>query len=481
MEFPIPVTIALVQALAVQVELELRDVDQDIEEMADLCDELLSSDISIRSVTIPIMDFAKAISLHFKCHLEWKIRSSNVTDCLRKAILHLPDLHQVTMLLAQSLHDRFVVAPSDDHYNVAMTILDTVLMFRGSGDKPSPYREQALKRAALLADTRFDAYGKPEHLEHAIYRFRAWLDGTAIEDPDRVEIIENLSRLKGLRLDGTANDQDVLSVPLERVESAMLPSFPDLIVPFPEVKTTKPNSTVTFGGHLDALRTCRDNQHTHVADIEEDVKYCRHLIVSYPRSEVASAAQATLCKLLYRIFQYTHKIVYLNEAISANRHGINTANSFHSRSPYLSGLFHCYQPVSGCYLKKKTCMNSCNSTPLWLIMASGVHMLSSPAHLIGRQLHAVLDIPLPPPRMTMPCRCSRPLSHLLRHLTNSIPGSSKRVVISKSFRCTTHPIRFILVTSRRLSRPSNGEEDCCGQKCAAFEPHSIKFASPTPV
>ena len=341
MKFPIPVTTALVQTLAVQVELELGDVDQDIEEMAGLCDELLSSDISIRSVTIPITDFAKAISLHFKDNLEWEIRSKKVTDCLRKAILRLPDLHQVSMLLTRSLYDRFVVAPSDDHYKVAMAILDTVLMFRGSGDKPSPYREQALKRAALLADTRFDTYGKPEHLEHAIYRFRAWLDGTAIGDPDRVEIIENLSRLKGWRLDGTANHQDVLSVPPvppEQVETAMIPSFPDVIAPFTEAKTINPNSTETFGGHLDTLRTCRDKQLTDVADIEEDIKYCRHLIVSYPRSEVASAAQATLCKLLYRAFQCTHKIGYLNEAISANRHGINTTSSFHTRVTLLVWL-----------------------------------------------------------------------------------------------------------------------------------------------
>jgi len=46
MKFPLPVTTALVRALAVQGELELGDMDEDIEEMADLCDELLNSDIS---------------------------------------------------------------------------------------------------------------------------------------------------------------------------------------------------------------------------------------------------------------------------------------------------------------------------------------------------------------------------------------------------------------------------------------------------
>ena len=63
MEFHPPVATALVHALAVQVELELGDVDQDIEEMADLCDEHLNSDISIESLTNPITHFARTIYL----------------------------------------------------------------------------------------------------------------------------------------------------------------------------------------------------------------------------------------------------------------------------------------------------------------------------------------------------------------------------------------------------------------------------------
>ena len=85
MKFPFPVSTALIHALAVRVDLELGDVDQDIEEMADLCDELFNSDISIQSLTHPIAAFARAIHLHFKSHFEWEFRSEKVTGCLRKA------------------------------------------------------------------------------------------------------------------------------------------------------------------------------------------------------------------------------------------------------------------------------------------------------------------------------------------------------------------------------------------------------------
>jgi len=74
----IPVTETLVSALAVQVELELGDVDQVIEEMADLCGELLDSHISIMSRTGPITAFAGAIGGHFEVLFGGRIPSEKV-------------------------------------------------------------------------------------------------------------------------------------------------------------------------------------------------------------------------------------------------------------------------------------------------------------------------------------------------------------------------------------------------------------------
>ena len=322
MKFPVPVAIALVHALAMQVELEIGDVDEDIEEMAGLCDELLNSDISIRSLTNPITDFAKAIDRHFNDSFERKICSGKVTDCLRKAIVRLPGLHGVSIVLAKSLCIRFTVALSDDDYEEGMEILDRILTFRGSGDEPSPSRVGALVWAALFADDRFEAYGKPEHLEHAIYRFRTLLDGISVEDPDRAVFIAVLSQLEELCLDGTENTQDVLSI----FPESKLPSSRDLIASLPEVVPVKLNPE-TYKKHVQAL--CAFTEFTDVASIEDGIKYCRHLLVSYPRSELASTAQVVLGGLLRLAFECTHKIEYLNEAISAARDGINTADSLH--------------------------------------------------------------------------------------------------------------------------------------------------------
>ena len=322
MKFPIPVSTSLVEILAVQVSLELGDVDQDIEEMADLCDELLNSDISQQFLISPITSFASAISLRFKGPAERKILSKKATDCLLKAIVRFPDLHGIATVFATSLHTRFCAAPSDDDYEAAMVMLDTVLTFRGPGDAPSPYRNIALNIAALWADSRFFAYGKPEHLEHAIYCHRTALDATSIEDPDLAVNIEFLSYLEGFRLDSRANTQEVLVVP---PESGKLPPFRELIASFPGPMAAEPDPMTLYKSLINI------DQVTDVADIKDGVEYFRFLLNSDPRGNLAVLAHQASSILLNRAFQLTHEIRYLNEAISSSRDGINAIDSLSER------------------------------------------------------------------------------------------------------------------------------------------------------
>ena len=332
MKFNFPVTTAaLVHALAVQVEWELGDVDQDIEEMASLCDELLNSDIPIHSLTGAIADFARALHVCFKRPSEVKTCSEKVIDCLRKAVVRLPGLHQVSMVLAGFLCIRFGAALSDDDYEEGMEILNRILTFRGSGDESSPYRRVASGFAAFFAVARFNLYGKPEHLEDAIYRFRTVLDETSIGDPVHDACTGLLSCFERLRLDDTQNTLDPLFFPSE---SRKLPSFRDLIDSLPDPKVVKPKSLETSVEHIDALNTSYIDQLTDIANIEDGIKYCRHLLVSYPRSGLSPAAQEALGSLLYRAFQFNHKIEYLNEAISTMRDGINTTNLLGSRETF---------------------------------------------------------------------------------------------------------------------------------------------------
>jgi hypothetical protein len=88
------VTATLVRALALQVDLGLGDVNENIEEMADLCDALLNDDISIESLleslTLPIVAFARTVRVRLDGLPGSRIPSEKVIKCLQKAAIRLP-------------------------------------------------------------------------------------------------------------------------------------------------------------------------------------------------------------------------------------------------------------------------------------------------------------------------------------------------------------------------------------------------------
>ena len=188
--FTIPVTNILVFALALQVELKLGDADQDIEEMADLCDELMNSDSDTltEDLTGAIMAFAITF-LDRTETITTRIPSEKLIGCLRRATIRLPDLHKVSIALVESLFSRFNITLSEDDYNEGMAVLDELISFRGPGDTPSPERKVALSYALLFSYFRFQRSGKPEYLEQAIVFNRTWLDEAPLDHPDRDSVI----------------------------------------------------------------------------------------------------------------------------------------------------------------------------------------------------------------------------------------------------------------------------------------------------
>jgi len=145
----------LVCALAVQVELELGDVMQDIEEMADLILELLDSAIWTIS-TDTITSFAGVVKLRFGRWGKGKEPPAKVIDCLRKAKKRLPDLDGLSIALACTLLDRFCIAYSNDDYEEGTAILDRFLTSRDPGDDPSQFRE-ALSFISVFAQARLSS------------------------------------------------------------------------------------------------------------------------------------------------------------------------------------------------------------------------------------------------------------------------------------------------------------------------------------
>jgi len=84
------------------------------------------------------------------------------------------------------------------------------------------------------------------------------------------------------------------------------------------------NPDATLDKHLDALQPITIERLTDIVNIEDGIKYCRQLLVSYPGSILGLIARSALPDLFHRAFECTNEIEYLNDAISAARDHLNT-------------------------------------------------------------------------------------------------------------------------------------------------------------
>jgi CHAT domain-containing protein len=331
-------TTGLVRALAIQVELELGDADQDIEEIADLCDELFNSGVSREFLALPIMAFISALLLRFGEPLKGEVVSEKAINCLRKATVQRPDLHDAFFILAISLLARFQITFSEDEYKEGMAILDKVMNFSDPEGTPNRLHNPALIAGAIFPMIRFHVYGEPEYLEQAIYRVRTILDRISPEHAYRPMFIGILSMLQGWRHYDPSVKANIQDASPGFVE---LPSFRDLIAALPELKTSKslPDLLVVFENphedplkvHYKALQHSSIDRLTDIADIEDGIEYCRQLNAYFPDSHLARDARRTLSYFSWHAFKRTDEMKYLNKTISVARDHINTSDTLMAR------------------------------------------------------------------------------------------------------------------------------------------------------
>jgi CHAT domain-containing protein len=308
---PSRITGLLLDALGIQVEMKLGDVGQDTEEMADLCHELLKSDIPTTSLTGFIMGLSRAVSAQFGRFNELQESSDKVIECLREANRRLPDSHDVSNALALSLCVRFRITCSNEDYEEGTAILDKVL--HAPGDGQTQHKECALRLAAIFAQARSSIFGKPEYLEQAIHSTRTLLGEAALEDTLHPTVMYGLALLHGNRFDDSGVVSGLQEAYHGNSGTSNHRSFRDLAASLTESNAENDNNK-----HLDAILSIG-----HIFDkeeVEDAIKYCRLLSASsHPDSDFAYLAGTGLGVLLPRAFSCTNKIEYLNEAISVLR------------------------------------------------------------------------------------------------------------------------------------------------------------------
>ena len=173
------VTVKLVKALSVQTKLKASDVVRTLEEMSALTQELLTSNPSSGRTTRASSFLAKAVLLVPKLR---KLRLppdllNEIIECLRLARVHKPQLQEVHFCLAACLYARYIYT-LDNELDEVISILDEMIASSSPGDKFLAACQEFLPNLAFLR-----SLIHPEDSEEAIYRARAFLSSSSVDDP----------------------------------------------------------------------------------------------------------------------------------------------------------------------------------------------------------------------------------------------------------------------------------------------------------
>ncbi|KAI0293145.1 CHAT domain-containing protein [Multifurca ochricompacta] len=337
------VTKLLVQALAIQVELEA-DGTGDIEEMVILCQELLTCHSSANYPADTFTTFVHAIL--------WKYFQGKqvepldgVIQCLQDALKILPPgSHRVLLGLAASLLIRYIKNYSNDDYEEAMTLLESIIA-------SSPLRDDQIRAsvfAATLACIRAELYPNPEYLEEAISRCRTLFGSSSLDNDLRHLFTHVMASLAEKRFENfglTEALQEARSYTSEAVSLALSPSahvISQEIDKIDAVRTAYPMKVVeekirnlreliskTPPGNSNHNSRIRDlmnwyetkfSRTNNITDLEEVIKCRRVLLVSTDTSHPFGSQPAhSLGGDLYKAFKCSNKMEYLDESITVLR------------------------------------------------------------------------------------------------------------------------------------------------------------------
>jgi len=143
----------LVKTLTLQMELEPGNAMQCLEEMAVLCHEQLSSNLSGPELNRAVGSFAGAVMTKIADLSEPP--PQQIIECLCEANARLPDSHNVSITLSRSLLLRFLLTHSNEDYEGAMAPLERIITSYSPAEIPNQSLTDALAAAARLAHCRF--------------------------------------------------------------------------------------------------------------------------------------------------------------------------------------------------------------------------------------------------------------------------------------------------------------------------------------
>jgi hypothetical protein len=326
------VTKLLVDALALQVELDAGNVMQNIREMAVLSRELFTLETSDFDPTHLIILIHRVVVSNISTRVPDQ-PLDELIECLRAARKHRPDLLEGRIAFAMSLVHRYLMSSANDDYDEAASILDEIIAYCSSGNSQdesvSVAQGFATVYATLLARTRSATYRTPEYLEEAIYRARACFSSSSFKQHySSVVLSPEATAEKRFRYFGS----------IEGVEESS--GHSPYSMPVPEV--------CDIGPTVDRMKVLLSGIQVNNDDttkIDSAVEEGRSILASSPHASILLLFGG----ILYAAFWRTKKIEYLNESISVSRQEIETTNSqvqrlmtFASLALSLLARSHCF-------------------------------------------------------------------------------------------------------------------------------------------
>jgi hypothetical protein len=324
------VTSLLVEALAIQVELEAGNVMENIGEMAVLCRELLTLDTSSANTICSFTHFFGA--LQSKLHLPFPGQPmEQIIECLRTGRGHQICGRESLIALAMGLFIRYCNTFVNDDYEEAASILDEFITSSSPGDTLVALAQQLVTFLAML---RSSSHCTPEYSEEAIYR--ALSDSSSVEEPAIVFDREGVAR-KRFRDFGFSEDVSQIFpfFPLTRTSLGEYFGFSprnleDLFDDNPDLRKLEKITGILLG----ILNDDRTN-------IDEAIEKAENILASCAPTTgaVTSAIPMVFGMILLQASMRTNKIEYLNESISIFRRLLGLPLIPYLRFRVLHGLF----------------------------------------------------------------------------------------------------------------------------------------------
>ena len=306
-----PVTETLVDALAIQVELEAGNVMENIGEMAVLCHELLTSDTSSANTTCAFMHFFAA--LISKLHLPFPDKPmEQIIQCLRAGTAHQLCRRVSRIALAISLIIRYCKTFVEDDYEEAAFILDDFTTSSSPGD---PFVAFAQQMVTVLAILRSTSHCSPEYSEEAAYRVHALPASSSVDESTIVFDSEGVAR-KRFRDFGFLEDMSQIFSFLPLTKTSLGNYFGVSLGGW-ERKFDEDSDLRKLERIGEILSGIFKNN---ITNIDEAVENSRTILASCDsKSSIMSAIPMIFASILLQASMRTNKIKYLNESISTFR------------------------------------------------------------------------------------------------------------------------------------------------------------------